>query len=181
MTVSVPSWAPKVKYHYLSSANPGSDHLHLNQGGPFNCRGFQSTPGHREQPLWYFPMMAVLPSAMILPKLWWRPPQDSWLQERWTGVHFSISFSLILWIFLLYKYWGISSFSFSFSSVQKSVNLFRWYIETRVTEKCTQINNFRFTYTHTVQVKLAKPCNSFSSWGWLCNWLSMGAWIWFRY
>lgn len=169
MTVSVPSWAPKFKYHYLSSANPGSDHLHLNQGAPFNCRDFQSTPGHREQTLWYFSMMAMLPSAMILPKLWWRPPSGPMItrEVNWLhmSIHFSISFSLILWMFFLYKYWGISSFSFSFSSVQKSVNLFRWYIETRVTEKCTQINNFRFIYTHTFQVKLAKPCNSFSSWG----------------
>lgn len=111
MTVSVPSWAPKVKYQYLSSANPDSDHLHLNQGAPFNCRGFQSTPGHREQTLWYFSMMAVLPSAMILPKLWWRPPQDSWLWEKWTGyIWASTSVFPSPWFFGFFSYTYIGGF-----------------------------------------------------------------------
>lgn len=82
--------------------------------------------------------------------------------------------------FFLYTYQGIS-FSFSFSWDQKSINLYRRYNETGVTGKCTQINRFRFIYIHTFQFKLARPCNSFSPWGWLCNWLSVGVWIWLQY
>ena len=110
MSVPMPSQALKVKYHYLSSANPGSHYLHWNQEAPLNCRVFHSTSGPREEPLWYFSKMVVLPSPTILQKPWWGPPQVHHYKRRAVYIWTFTSVFPSPWFFGLFSFTNIREF-----------------------------------------------------------------------